>query len=394
MSTWYVATHGSDGNPGTQAAPFLTIQKAVNAQLAGDSILVEAGTYGPNGAGTGNFVVNINSGASPAGSSGAWSMIIASGTVVLDCESNAHSYFNFQGGSANWKIVGFEIKNGYHGGIWSNSGGGKNIQVLYNSIHDIGRQVNTTTTGQCGIYTDAGAANWIIDGNSIYNVGRTNNAQGGANDPGNSYDHAIYTHGSNMLFQNNLVWNMYCGWHFQTAQGFSGTVINNTFFGPNQYGGKPGQVVLWDPLGLVVVRNNVFYGPNSCGVYNVGATVAVGSSIDHNVLFTPGAALVVVDSLPAGMGSSGNALNANPLLVNPVPGGDYHLKKGSPAIGLGSTVLMPALDHDQVGRTSPDSGAYEFVGVAPPPSPFTGSLTATFNGTVGTKQVVAGVIQG
>src|SRR5262249_37186205 len=44
-STYYVATTGSDANPGTLAAPLRTITKAYSAAMAGDTIVVEPGTY-------------------------------------------------------------------------------------------------------------------------------------------------------------------------------------------------------------------------------------------------------------------------------------------------------------------------------------------------------------
>ncbi len=44
-TTYYVSTTGSDSNPGTEAAPFATIQRAANAALAGNTVLVKAGTY-------------------------------------------------------------------------------------------------------------------------------------------------------------------------------------------------------------------------------------------------------------------------------------------------------------------------------------------------------------
>jgi hypothetical protein len=60
--TYYVSTSGNDANPGTQAAPFRTIQKATNTAVAGDTVIVNAGTYnevvsaGSSGTGTSNMI--------------------------------------------------------------------------------------------------------------------------------------------------------------------------------------------------------------------------------------------------------------------------------------------------------------------------------------------------
>ena len=42
--TYYVSTTGKDSNPGTLAAPFLTIQHAANTAAAGDAVQVRAGS--------------------------------------------------------------------------------------------------------------------------------------------------------------------------------------------------------------------------------------------------------------------------------------------------------------------------------------------------------------
>jgi hypothetical protein len=44
-TTWYVATTGSDANPGTVTAPFQTIQQAANLAQAGDTVLIRGGIY-------------------------------------------------------------------------------------------------------------------------------------------------------------------------------------------------------------------------------------------------------------------------------------------------------------------------------------------------------------
>src|ERR1044071_10345492 len=44
-TTYYVSNSGNDGNPGTQASPFATIQKGSTVAVAGDTIIVTPGTY-------------------------------------------------------------------------------------------------------------------------------------------------------------------------------------------------------------------------------------------------------------------------------------------------------------------------------------------------------------
>jgi hypothetical protein len=44
-ATYYVSTSGSDNNPGTLAAPWLTIQKAANTATAGATVYVFGGVY-------------------------------------------------------------------------------------------------------------------------------------------------------------------------------------------------------------------------------------------------------------------------------------------------------------------------------------------------------------
>ena len=44
-TTFFVAPDGNDGNPGSSAAPWRTLQHAVDTAAPGDTIAVRAGTY-------------------------------------------------------------------------------------------------------------------------------------------------------------------------------------------------------------------------------------------------------------------------------------------------------------------------------------------------------------
>jgi hypothetical protein len=58
---YYVSPSGNDSNPGNEAQPWLTIQKAAKTMVAGDTVYIKAGTYGerviPSNSGTaGNYI--------------------------------------------------------------------------------------------------------------------------------------------------------------------------------------------------------------------------------------------------------------------------------------------------------------------------------------------------
>ena len=45
FASYFVSTGGSDTNPGTEAAPFRTLQQAVTIIAPGDEIVMRGGTY-------------------------------------------------------------------------------------------------------------------------------------------------------------------------------------------------------------------------------------------------------------------------------------------------------------------------------------------------------------
>jgi hypothetical protein len=361
-ATYYVAPTGSNSNPGTSANPFLTLQAGVNAVRAGDTIIVRDGTYGPTG-GPGSMGVTINT----SGSASAPITLKAEnkGKAILDCRMVCHAYFNFPSASgAYWVIQGFDIRNATNFGIVIYPAGSNNLLIQGNIIHHIGNRVDTTAQGIAGIFTDANM-NIVVDGNVIHDVGRTSVLTG-------AHDHGIYTHGRNMVISNNVFFNARNGWHIQTAVNFSGTIANNTFFGPNPYPGKIGQMVVWDPNGSVLVRNNIFYNPVSYAIDNVGASVSGPCSLDHNIVFSDSGSAGLIDALPSGCTQSDNRLNVDPKLTTPsVPNFNFQLLAGSPAIGAGVALSVVPRDFNGTPRSGRnDAGAFQYGGaIAPPPPP-------------------------
>jgi hypothetical protein len=110
---WHVATSGSDAGAGTAGSPFRTVQKAVNAARAGETILVHGGTY--------NGVVLIQRRSNPADRP-VTIRAAGDGTAVLTASFPARSCsetdptrdrtVQIVDGSDNWILQDLEIVNG------------------------------------------------------------------------------------------------------------------------------------------------------------------------------------------------------------------------------------------------------------------------------------------
>ena len=74
-TTYYVAKTGSDSNSGSQSQPWLTIGKAASTMVAGDKVIVGAGTYAEK-------VQPANSGTSSARIT--YEADISAGDVIID----------------------------------------------------------------------------------------------------------------------------------------------------------------------------------------------------------------------------------------------------------------------------------------------------------------------
>jgi Protein of unknown function (DUF1565) len=136
--TYYVATTGSDSNPGTLSKPWKTIQHAADSVHAGDTVYVRGGVY--------NKLVLIRvSGSAAAGfitfSSYPSELAIVDGTH-LPIPGGQAGLFTIQDQSYI-AIVGFEIRN-YRTNSTADTpigvyitGAGSNLQIINNHIHHI-----------------------------------------------------------------------------------------------------------------------------------------------------------------------------------------------------------------------------------------------------------------
>src|SRR6267378_1273547 len=314
-ATYYVATTGSDSNPGTASAPFRHLSKgAAAATNPGDTVIVMDGTYDNEGQISPNYVVTLNySGgagnpitfkAQNRGKAVLDSMNTATGTT---CDG-AFAYFNLHN-AAFIVIQGFVIQRGCHEGIHSNDSA-HDITIRWNEIKNIANHTQTDQIGQDGIYLNNTEYNFIFDGNLFHDIGRTD---------GQTllhFDHGIYSHAQNM------------------------TIINN-----------------------------IFYNPNSSAITRYAATIS-GSAFDHNLVYGVSTVILDVTGFTIGL----NQIAANPLLVNASTAPyDFHAQSGGAGIDAGVNLSAVLSDFDGVTRPqgpSTDVGAYEYpvVLVVMPPT--------------------------
>ena len=357
---YYVSPTGSDSNFGTSAAPFRTIQHAADIVNAGETVIVEDGTY--NGGCTAlSQTVMVNRG----GISGSFVTFKSANKygAKLDGSNICRDGWVIGNGVSYVRIQDFEI-TGYaaSGGTWADGlqldcGTCSNIDIVGNKIHDIGKICTDTANGQNGIFMNAD--NITVDQNSIYNIGRFAPGENGCN-PATSYyqnhDHGIYDYSSDQAkIQSNLFYNNVHGWSNQVYPGASTNllIVNNTFSDPNPY--KQGHIICWGTGSMSGnISNNIFYKPNTAAIwdeYCAGITVNFNLSTNADKY----------DQCGSSCASYANdLLNQNPTTIMVSPDTDFHLILGSPAIGAGTSTNAPATDFNKSPRKNPPSiGAYE-----------------------------------
>ena len=351
--TFYVATDGNDGNPGSASAPVRTLQRAANMALSGDTIVVRDGIYGHENSATGGDGSDIQN--SPvvlynSGNPGAPITIRAENQwgAVLDCELVCDSYIDLY--NASYIVIqDFVITRGYKEAIHSNDSA-HHITLRDNRFEYIANRSSASTLGLSGIYTNQNCHDFIIDGNVFHDIGRTD---------ANWLDHALYLHGSNFTITNNLFYNIPHGWSIQAADGLNNVLIANNTFAFPQGGGQDGQIMLWNSQSNLTIENNIFYNAKNYAIARYSSTIG-NCSIDHNLIYGASAMMADESGCTVGVTQKGT----DPSFVNPwsFPF-DFHLRPGSPAIGSGVQVsalsavigLVPALS------AGTDLGAYQFT---------------------------------
>lgn len=336
----YVATTGSDTNPGTELRPFKTIVKASQAAVPGTVVHVAAGTYpgsfqtAKNGTATARitYVSDVKYGAvivPPAGSqrNKAW--------------TNTGNYVDIVG----FQIDGTRTQTGVKWWTGILSLGSYNL-IKNNYIHHIATSsADCTSNGGAGINTNNynGGYHNDIFGNVVTNIGST----------GCIYIHGIYMATSGLV-KNNVVhsignWGIHL-WHDAANIDIANNTVTKSGGGILVGGGGYYQIAQAD---YVDVSNNIVYG-NARGIMEQG-DYGTNNRYFNNLSYGNTQSNYALWSKFSG------AISGDPQFLN-FTGNDFRVSATSPAIDKGSAANAPGDDILGVARPLGgvvDLGAYE-----------------------------------
>jgi hypothetical protein len=450
---YYVSVMGSDGNPGTLSQPWLTIQKAADTMVAGDTVYIKTGTYNER-------VVARNS-----GTSGKYITYTAyaDDTVVID--GTGITLPDDWGGLVDisglsyLKVSGLQVKNaGPHDnnvgilvdeseniiiennytyntassgiGVW----GCDNVVVDNNEVHlacNDGEQecitVAVTTNfkirnnhvhhggpgsiGGEGIDGKDGASNGKIYNNHVHHLNRLG-----------IYIDAWDTHTNNIDVYNNIIHDCAdadgialaseSGGLLEDIGVYNNLVYNNGENGisVNINGDSPTH-----PMKDITIINNTIYnngrpewgGGIAVDNRDVQNLIIRNNILSQNIVYqlivegVPMANLIIDHNIIHGFRGYEQEIRGDyyiegkPLFVS-VGAGDFRLLQGSPAIDSGSVNGAPATDAD--GKTRPvgggyDIGAYEYGGSGGEiPVIALNPTQFTFNVAFGSTSPVTGIL--
>jgi hypothetical protein len=341
----YVATTGSDSNPGTKVKPFKTITKASTVAKPSTTVHVAAGTY--------KETVRTAAKATSSGriiflSDTKWgAKIIGSGTE--DMWHNTGNYTD---------IVNFDVSGPGRLGILNLA---SYVTMSGNHVHDLKVTGGCTGSGGAGIMNGSYTAS---DNNMIGNVVHDIGVPGACNAV-----QGIYHANLRGKIQNNIVYRASSfGIHLWHAAN-NVVVSNNTSFanGSKSMGGgivmgtgdKPGGIVMNNTR---VVNNIAINNPRGgimqycySGVNCIGAT----NTVANNLVYGNGTNITMK------VGKATGTITADPQFVSYAASGtagNYRLKSTSPAVNKGTSSYAPTTDIDGVARPRGgafDIGAYE-----------------------------------
>jgi chitodextrinase len=327
-TVFYVAPNGSNSNAGTLAAPWQTIQKALNTLQPGQKAYVRGGTYlealtmGRAGTAAAPITIEAYPGEQP----------------IVDGEHTRRPLV-IQTAAAYFRVKGFILDrdcctSGGHIDVY-----GHHIEIVDNEMRN--------GHGK-GVYTDESSHHVQIIGNWIHH----NSTAGG------QQDHGIYLQGDDHVVANNVIHDHPDGFGIQAYDKGSRYVIVNNTVTNNGHSG----IVVGGSGGVsnVTIRNNILANNNFYGVQHDSSCPTSNVVVENNVIFGNGSGSVQAGC--SAISSSGNS-TANPNFVNAgnTTSRNLRVQAGSPAINAArADFATPTAFGGSARDGQPDIGAYEF----------------------------------
>jgi hypothetical protein len=344
-AVYYVATTGSDSNPGTLSSPWRTIQKAFNTLQPGELALVRGGTYTQSvvmqRAGTAAEPITVQS------YPGERAVIHPGDVTSMDYP------VRITAGAAWFRLRGFVIEGSPLDGVVNVyvSDGGKPQPA---AAHDIELSGNEIRDGMgTGVFVAPNTNNVQLIGNAVH-----------GNGIGTAHQHqGVYVQGQNALVANNRVYDQPNGFGIQIRGDDSTLAAGNVIVTANTtVANSLAGIVVESTARDVTVVNNIsaFNGTQGIyGYYCCGVRLA-GNVAYNNLLYgngsggTGNSSGIVIDF------SLGN-LSGDPLFVDR-SARDFHLQVASAATDRAVLGWSPWTDADGKARPqglAADAGAYE-----------------------------------
>ncbi len=265
-ATYYVATTGSNSNPGTSSRPWLTVAYAVDKMVAGDTTYVRGGVYkerlirfGRSGTSSAPIKLLNTPGQSPVIECEDGGPIIATSTYPRPTKAYMILLQNYSGSNKaiGWiTIEGFEIRNCYNGIKFYNA---HNLIIRHNWMHD-----GWPASAILGV----GGVDVLIEGNTI-----NHNAFLVEDVPGHVGGYGLYANGSRFTIVNNLFYDS-AGYHIQ-HNGSGSSVYDPAKYPAPEFA----ESVDW------VVANNVFAYAHNKPAYVIWGNRTHGLRIENNIFY-------------------------------------------------------------------------------------------------------------
>jgi parallel beta-helix repeat protein len=415
----YVATNGSDSNPGTSAAPWRTLQHAVDAIAPGDVILVRAGTYA-------GVRIEDNSGTAAAPKTLRAEVPSARPLVNAPSPQDSHNSLIEVEDSSYWVIDGFEAANAPQSGIdvrvtdhitvrncvvYGSDPGGRHSGIfLAFSDYPLIENNESYNNSEHGVYHSNSGDHPTIRGNRFHHNGGCGIHVNGDFSMGGDgivsfglfEDNVIYENGltpiggsglnfdgaSDGIIRNNLLYNNHAGgislYANDGGEGSSRNLVyNNTIVMPSD--GRwniniPANetfdgAVRPEPTGNKIKNNILYHANTSRGSVTIFDTAVSGFESDYNVVmnrFTAddGSSTMNLTAWRA-LGYDTHSVTSTPaaLFVDSA-NGDYRLKVGAPAVNAGTALTEVTDDRTGQARGVPyDIGSDELDGSSDPMPP-------------------------